>query len=87
LAVSFGGVVTAAVAAWENAWTFSCTIRVYSRRSRALGGQPPDAIRTARQAITTGADQAISAAWNHGFTHPGPGNGTPDVRVEVIRPR
>jgi hypothetical protein len=63
-------------------------MRVYSRRSRALGGQPPDAIRTVRYAITTGADQAISAAWTHGFTHPGPGDETPDVRLlAVIGPR
>jgi hypothetical protein len=36
-------------------------------------------------AISTGADQAISAAWS---THPGPGNEPPDVRLlAVIGPR
>ncbi|MFB9386778.1 hypothetical protein ACFFTK_26825 [Pseudonocardia petroleophila] len=82
--MSFGGVVTAAVAAWNNASTFSCTMRVYSRRSRALGGQPPDAIRNVRWAITTGADQAISATRSHGFTHPGPGIVPADVRLLAV---
>jgi len=34
-----GGAVAAAVAACVKASTFSCHIRVYSRRSRALGGE------------------------------------------------
>jgi hypothetical protein len=50
------------MAACVNASTFSCHIRVYSRRSRALGGHPPVSIRVVRYPITSGAVQAISHA-------------------------
>ena len=55
-----GGAVAAAVAACVNAVTFSYRIRVYSRRSRALGGHPPASIRAVLYPITSGAVQAIS---------------------------
>jgi len=55
-----GGAVAAAVAACVKASTFSCHIRVYSRRSRALGGQPPVSIRAVLYPITSGAVAAIS---------------------------
>jgi hypothetical protein len=83
-AVSFGGVVTAAAAAWPKACAFSCTMRVYSRRSRALGGQPPVINLAVRYAITTGADHAISTTCIHGPTHRAPGNKLLDVRFFVV---
>jgi hypothetical protein len=55
-----GAAVAAMVAACVKAVTFSCHIRVYSRRSRALGGHPPVSIRVVRYPITRGAVQAIS---------------------------
>ena len=55
-----GGVVAAAVAACVNTATFSCHIREYSRRSRALGGHSPVSIRAVLYPITSGAVQAIS---------------------------
>jgi hypothetical protein len=55
-----GGVVAAAVAACVNIATFSCHIRVYSRRSLALGGHSPVSIRAVLYPITSGAVQAIS---------------------------
>jgi len=55
-----GGAVAAVVAACVKAATFSCHIRVYSRRSRALGGHPPVSIRAVLYPITSGAVQAIS---------------------------
>jgi len=61
-----GGAVAAAIAARVKAWTFSCHIRVYSRRSRALGGHPPVSIRPVRYPITSGAVQAISHICIHG---------------------
>ena len=76
--------MTAATAAWLKASTFSCTMRVYSRRSRALGGHPPIAIRAVRKAITTGADHVISMSCTHGFTHPAPGNESSAVRFFVV---
>jgi hypothetical protein len=55
-----GGAVAAVVAARVKVSTFSCHIRVYSRRSRALGGHPPVSIRAVLYPITSGAVQAIS---------------------------
>ena len=55
-----GAAVAAAIAACVKASTFSCHIRVYSRRSRALGGHPPVSVRAVRYPITSGAVQAIS---------------------------
>ena len=55
-----GAAVAAATAACVKASTFSCHIRVYSRRSRALGGHPPVSVRAVRYPITSGAVQAIS---------------------------
>ena len=55
-----GGAVAAVVAACVKAATFSCHIRVYSRRSRALGGHPPVSIRVVLYPMTSGAVQAIS---------------------------
>jgi hypothetical protein len=43
-----------------KASTFSCHIRVYSRRSRALGGHPPVSIRAVLYPITSGAVAVIS---------------------------
>ncbi len=61
-----GAEVAAAIAACVKASTFSCHIRVYSRRSRALGGHPPVNVRAVRYPITSGAVQAISHICSQG---------------------